>query len=397
MSKATGVRIASAISNIVETDAAMEAITGQLVDRVCQPVDLVIFFATPHHSEHFDTIGQHLAKALKPALTLGATAQGVIGMGCEFEQGAGLSVLAANLPNASVYPFGCQQLDDQSVMSQVQSLQNQTNADTKPLQTIILVADPFSTPQQEIVKVFNTAFPDVPLIGGMASAATNPGGNRLMLNDQTRRSGVVGVALSGNINLRSTVSQGCRPIGRPYVITKSKRNIVQELGGRSALDVARELIGDLSAEERQLVSRHALFVGRVINEYQDRFGRGDFLIRNILGVDPESGHIAVADPHVRAGQTLQFQLRDGKTAAEDFMLLLEAQKLHGAAQGALLFSCNGRGTHMFNRPNADAEFVRDALGDIPLVGFFAMGEIGPIGGENFVHGHTACLLVIHEK
>ena len=134
-------------------------------------------------------------------------------------------------------------------------------------------------------------------------------------------------------------------------------------------------------------------VGRVINEYKDRFGRGDFLIRNIVGIDPKARYLAISDPQTRAGQTIQFHVRDDKTAIEDFQMLLEAQNLHGPAAGALLFSCNGRGTRLFSNPNTDATIIHDALGNIPLAGFFCAGEIGPVAGQNFLHSHTASLAV----
>jgi len=164
-------------------------------------------------------------------------------------------------------------------------------------------------------------------------------------------------------------------------------------GGRNALAVIQEMLREVPERDTQMVQSNGLLVGRVINEYKGHFGRGDFLIRGVVGVDQEAGYIAIGDPQIRVGQTIQFHVRDQRTAEEDFQLLLEAQKLHGDAGGALLFSCNGRGTRLFDHPDADATMIHHALGDLPLAGFFAAGEIGPVGKENFVHGHTASLVV----
>jgi small ligand-binding sensory domain FIST len=262
---------------------------------------------------------------------------------------------------------------------------------------ILLLADPFSTPISKMLPLFNRGFPQTPIIGGMASAAAKPGDNRLLYNGRVLEQGAVGLLMSGRIDVQCTVSQGCRPIGKPLVITKSQRHVVQQLSGRNALEVVQEMVRKLSAEDRQLVQSHGLLVGRVINEYKSRFGRGDFLIRSISGVDEESGYIGVADTAVRTGQTVQFQVRDKQTAEQDLAFLLEAQKLHGQAGAALLFSCNGRGTRLFDEPDTDARILRQALGPVPLVGCFAAGEIGPVGEENFLHGHTVSLVTFRAQ
>lgn len=218
-----------------------------------------------------------------------------------------------------------------------------------------------------------------------------------MLDGTVRDSGAIALAVGGDVQVDITVSQGCRPIGQPLVITKAKRNVILELGGRKALPAITDMIEHLGDDDRHLVRTGGLFVGRVINEYKARFGRGDFLIRNLMGYDEESGYVAVNDTNVRTGQTVQFHVRDQRTAREDFSLLLEAQKVHGPGAGALLFSCNGRGLKLFDKPNADADMIHGALGDMPLAGFFAAGEIGPVGGQAFLHGHTASLMVFRSR
>jgi len=186
------------------------------------------------------------------------------------------------------------------------------------------------------------------------------------------------------------VSQGCRPIGRPFVVTKAERNVILELGGAPALAKLRELFAELAPDDQRL-AQQGLHVGQVINEYQEAFGRGDFLVRNVQGVDPDTGAIAIGD-FVRVGQTVQFHVRDAETADEDLNALLASarQSAGGDCQGALVFTCNGRGTRLFDEPHHDAGCLARHF-DVPAAGFFAQGEIGPIGGKNFLHGFTASI------
>jgi small ligand-binding sensory domain FIST len=225
----------------------------------------------------------------------------------------------------------------------------------------------------------------------MASGGAQPGENRLLLGAQTHAEGAVAVHVSGPVRLKTVVSQGCRPIGRPLVVTKAERNIIYELGGKPALVQLRAIFDTLPTSEQRLVQR-ALHVGRVVSEYQDRFDQGDFLVRNVLGIDAASGAIAIGD-YLRPGQTVQFHIRDEHAADAELAQLLSAAKQASGSPpaGALLFTCNGRGTRMFSQPHHDAAAVERAFGPIPLAGFFAQGELGPIGQHNFIHGFTASI------
>ena len=204
------------------------------------------------------------------------------------------------------------------------------------------------------------------------------------------------MAISGGVVVRTLVSQGCRPIGRPIIVTRADRNLIRELGRRPSLEVLRELFEELPTEDQERVES-GLHIGRVINEYQDTFGRGDFLVRNVMGAD-DTGGIAINDM-VRVGQTVQFHVRDAETADEDLRSMVEGERLDRPATrvaGALLFSCNGRGTRLFPGPDHDVGVLRERYGPVPVAGFFAMGEIGPIGGQNFVHGYTASIVLFEE-
>lgn len=391
--------ITSAMSDAPDTQEAVRSVVEQLTERLSQGVDLAVMFATPHHADQLDVQSQRLRELLGARVLAGITAQGVIGVGREIEDGPGLVVLAGRLPGAAIRPFRYDEIDWASVSDSPEALRRtihlgEGGGDVK---AVILLPDPFSTPMAKLLPAISTCFEGIPVVGGIASGARQPGRNRLILNDEVMRSGAVGLAIGGDLSIDCTVSQGCRPIGKPMVITKAQRHVVHELGGRNALAVIQEVAESLSAADRELIRLRGLLVGRVINEYKPRFGRGDFLIRSVVGVDQDQGYFAIGDPQTRTGQTIQFHVRDARTAEEDFQLLLEGQKLHGPASGALLFSCNGRGAGLFGRPNADVEMIQHALGDVPLAGFFAGGEIGPVGHQAFLHGHTASLMVIRPQ
>ena len=229
------------------------------------------------------------------------------------------------------------------------------------------------------------------VIGGMASGAATPGESRLLFGRQSLDTGAVAVLLSGAVQPRSIVSQGCRPIGKHFVITKADRNVVYQLGGKPAVVQLHEILAQLATSEQEMV-RNGLHLGRVVSEYQDRFEHGDFLVRNVMGIDRESGALVIGD-YIRVGQTVKFHIRDWQTADADLRQLLAEGRRAAAGEpfGALLFTCNGRGTRLFPEPHHDARAISNAFGEIPLAGFFAAGEIGPVAGKNFVHGFTASI------
>jgi small ligand-binding sensory domain FIST len=226
----------------------------------------------------------------------------------------------------------------------------------------------------------------------MASGMQNQGDTRLALDGDIFSSGLVGISFSGDVEIDCVVSQGCRPIGETFVVTKCHQNVIEQLDGKPALAAIEEMVQTLPLLDRQLMTTGGLQVGRVIDQGKGNYGRGDFLIRSLVGVRRETGAVLIGDM-VRGGQTLQFHVRDAKTADEEMRLLLEGETMLAAAPpaGALLVTCNGRGTRLFDKPHHDVELTRQILGAIPVAGFFASGELGPVGEGNFIHGHTAAL------
>jgi small ligand-binding sensory domain FIST len=257
---------------------------------------------------------------------------------------------------------------------------------------VALLVDPFTFPAGQFLAGLNETRDRVPLVGGIAVAGRE-GGQALILDDDVLEEGAVGAVVSGAPVL-TVVSQGCRPIGREAVITECDGNLVLELAGAPALDYLRGEIVSLSAAERALAAR-GLLAGLVIDENKPEYGIGDFLMRGLLGADEATGALALGDT-VRVGQTLRFFVRDGESADADLRRALGSVLEDKRPAGALLFTCNGRGTNMFPEPDHDASLVAEVLGTPAVAGFFCGGEIGPVGGKAFLHGFTATLAVFLE-
>ena len=385
-------RFHCAISDDESSVEAVEDVIRQANDAIAGKVDAVFAFFTGHHADGAEDILERLWLELDPQALIGCSAEGVIGGEREIERQPGIAVLAAELPDVRLHPFHIAgRTDWRHVLSDEDELKDRLGLGEQT-RAIIALGDPFTTPLDQFLEAVNAAGGAVPLVGGMASSARQPGHNVLLRNDQTFGEGLVGLSLGGPIAVETIVSQGCRPIGRPMVITRSRENLIEQLGGKPAMQALRETVNAIPESDRGLLE-HGLFVGRAISEYREQFGRGDFLVRNVIGADEESGAIALAD-YVKTGQTVQFHVRDAQTADEDLTEMLAAKKGGAPATGGLLFSCNGRGTNLFDHPCHDITAARRAMPQTPIAGFFAAGELGPVGGKNFVHGHTASLLLL---
>ncbi len=380
-------KFGSALSQHPIAAQAVGEAAGEVFEQLDgHPADLVVCFASRHHVGVIEEITGVVRSVLAPRVLLGGTAVSIIGGGREVEDSPALSLFAAELTDTVLTTVALRvesTPDGAAVLGWPDALERLPN-------TLLLLADPFSFPVDAVLARVNVDAPELRVIGGVASAATGPGGNRLVLDDRILDHGAVGVFLDGGVEVRTVVSQGCRPIGRPYVVTRAERNLVDELGGQPALERLQELAAVASEAERDLL-RGGLHVGVVVDEHKAEFGRGDFLVRSLLGADQESGALQVGD-RVSVGQTIQFHVRDAAAADEDLRELLTGVD----ADGALLFTCNGRGRHLFGTADHDAGLVERMLGPIPVAGCFCAGEIGPVGGQNFLHGFTASLALFGE-
>jgi small ligand-binding sensory domain FIST len=393
----------SALSTVRNTEAALR----QVVDRATEglggePADLALVFASMHHAEALAEIAAETANRGLGRHVLGCTGESIVGEDREVEGSSALSLWALRLPGIALRrltftagAFGGWPELEAEPQPQAQPVSAPTPGERRP--SMIMMADPFSFPTDLLLKRLGEVAPGMRVIGGMASGSNAPGLNRLVLDGEAVSEGAVAVEVDGPLAIRTVVSQGCRPIGRTVIVTKVERNVIRELGRRPALEVLREVFEGLPEDDQERVQQ-GLHIGRVINEYQENFRRGDFLVRNVIGAD-ESGGIAITDV-VRVGQTVQFHVRDADTADEDLRsLLIQERRARPGARisGALLFTCNGRGSRLFPEPHHDVAAIHDVLGAIPVAGFFAMGEIGPVGGQNFVHGFTASIALFEEE
>ena len=392
---ASTVRFASALTQQSEVQTAAEELVQSIRDQLKSAhIHLALLFVSAQHADQANTLSHALRAELGPDTFIGCTGEGIIARGRECETGAAASVFAAHLPHVVIHPL---RLSFSSVQDQF-SLQNWPEpdfaGDGNPL--IMLFADPFSTPMQDVLTLIEERYPGAPALGALAGGGQDLGGNRLFLDDQIYTDGLVGLALGGNISVRTVISQGCRPIGDRFIVTKAEHNVIQELGGAPALHCLQTVFGQLSTHERAQAQR-ALHIGIAVDEHRAHFTRGDFLIRNLIGADQQTGAIVIGDI-VQEGQTVQFQVRDAQSADQDLHALLASSLPDQSAtpQGALLFSCCGRGKGLFGVPHHDAAAVQQQLGDIPLAGFFAQGEVGPVGGRNFLHGYTASIAIFSQ-
>ncbi len=376
----------------IASHSDVEQVLDDLLDQVEMetPIDVAFLFVSTYFTNEIDDIVTRLQSELKPGVLLGCTAEGVIGCEMEIESEPAISLVVARLPGVQITPFMLQPGSSEWHRMLLSPGEFCRTVDVPAdAQLVILLADPFSIPMDDVLHAFATCYPGIPMVGGMASGALRPNGNVLIANDFLTRQGAVGLALSGNLSVDLIVSQGCRPIWQPFKVQSAHRNMIYNLEGRPPLAWLQDLIPELSDEDRALL-QNGLYVGRAIDPARDEMGRGDFLIRGLMGIDQENGAIAIGDS-VMEGETIQFHLRDVITAQEDLEMLLIPQMFRQPPSGGLLFTCNGRGTRLYDHPNGDISIIQNSIQNVRLAGFFCAGEIGPVGNQNFVHGQTVSL------
>jgi small ligand-binding sensory domain FIST len=383
------IRCGAAASTAPQIDDAIREAVAAASAQAGPAAQVAVAFVSAGYGDAIRPALEGLADAAGTPVVIAATAEAVLADGVEYEAAPAVTVWMASMPDATLVPFSLEysQTPDGGMFA---GWPTELDGPWPDGAAVVLLADPFSFPVDAFIKRMDEDHPGVPIVGGMASGGFQPGANTLVVGSRTYDSGAVGFVVGGGARIRPVVSQGCRPIGRPLVVTKSEENVIIELGGRPALERLKEIYGALDPADRELV-RSSLHVGRVASEYKDSFQRGDFLVRNVVGADPESGVIAVGDV-VRTGQTVQFHVRDARSADEDLRALLAQERGRSdRTAGALVFTCNGRGTRLFDEASHDARCVREIIGHVPTTGFFAQGEIGPIGRRNCLHGFTASI------
>lgn len=381
-------RWATALSRELRPEVALEALERQLRAGLegARPDLLLLFVSGPPGDA--SELAARLRRRIEPRVLLGCTAAGVIGGGHEVESAPGVAALAGTLPGAELHPFHVdeERLPDMDAGpgAWVEALGVPSDAAGTGF---LLLSEPGTFDPRGLLAGIDFAYPGAPVVGGLAS---HQPGNALFLGDEVLEQGAVGVALRGAVALDTLVAQGCRPIGSALTVTQCHRNLLLEVDHRRPLEVLAELYEALTPDDRRLLQT-SLHLGVASSELRAPSASPDYLIRNVLGGDAEAGVLAVGST-LRPGQTVQFHLRDAGTAREELDLLLRRYRdaLAGPPPGgAVLFSCTGRGRHLFGVPDHDSGAFTGALGEVPLAGFFCAGEIGPVGGTTYVHGYTS--------
>jgi small ligand-binding sensory domain FIST len=387
-------RAEAAISTGNDWRSVLEAMQARLSLPISdETVDLALVFASDAYASEFEDLIAAVRWMTGARVVIGCSGSGIIGPRQEIEDEPAISLQLFSLPGIEMHAVQVSQMD---LMADDGDswLRNLPAADS--VNAWLMFADPFSIDSEALLRRFSELYDNKPVIGGLASGNYRRRKTFLFLDDKVLDDGAVALSIGGAFTVKSVVSQGCAPIGETWTITAVEGNVIETIGMRPALEVLADTFRALPPETQER-ARSNLLVGLAMNEYRDEFGRGDFLIRNLIGVNHEAGTITVgAEP--RVGQTLQFQLRDAEAADDELGTLLELARgdISGdfPAVGALLCCCNGRGAGLFGKSGHDVQKLEAVLGPLPVAGFFCNGEIGPVGGQNFLHGFTASLALI---
>ena len=385
-------KYSSCLVESADAAAACDSIAKQICTELGGTPDVVFVFFSNLLNEFADQIADSLRTSLQPSVLVGCCGEGIVGKSKEVEHTEAISVLAGKGP--AVFEASHLVYDRASSENSFAGWQCELSDPSWNDSQLILLADPFTFPAEVLLEEFAESHPNVEISGGMASGVAVPGDTRLILNDQVLSEGAIAVRIR-EMDCQNVVSQGCRPIGPPMIVTKAEANEIHELGGKPAVQQLRDLFIKLPTSDQSKV-QSGLFIGRVVDEYLEEFEQGDFLIRSVNGIDEESNVIVVGD-YIRVGATVRFQIRDENSATAEMQQLLKVSS-KGNHDGGLIFACNGRGSNLFSIENHDATQIANALGkDFPIAGFFAGGEIGPVHNRNFLHGFTASVTLFGES
>lgn len=381
---------ASTVAEGTQLDEVVGLTAQRLLEDLGEFPDLVVVFPSAHYRGDYANLSGMIADKLGDCLVFGCSASGVIGGGREIEEGAGFSITAAVLPGVKLTPRYMVQSSVPEPHLGPAAWEALIGVPAVRQPHFLLLVDPFSFNPEGFLKGLDRIYPSAVKIGGLASGAQGPGEACLFLGDKVYPAGLVCLAFEGNVKVDAIVAQGCRPIGEPLFVTKSHGSIILELDGHRPMEVLESLYQRLDAHDQNLW-QHSLFLGLAMREAQSHYAQGDYLIRNLVGSDPTRGALQV-NAELHDNQIVQLHLRDADTAAADLdEALTQLDQLPEPERpcGSLLFSCTGRGMHLYGHPDHDSHAFNRHVGDVPLGGFFGNGEIGPVQGRTFVHGYTS--------
>jgi len=393
-------RWASALSEDPTLFGAVSACSGKILEKLGAggAPDLVMVFASPHYDQEKQRIAAVVQKRFPRARVIGCMGAGIIGEGLEIEGAPAFSLTAAHLPGVTLSLFHVTDADLPTPDDGPDAWRSIVGTEPDAYPHFILLADPFSMNTESLIEGLDFAFPSAAKIGGLASGGSTPGSHALYFNDEEYRDGAVGVAMTGNLVVDTVVAQGCRPIGKPMRVTEVEQNMLITADDKPPMETLQELFREMDPREQALAQRN-LFMGVAMDPLLEHAQRGDFLIRNIVGVNPSLGTIAVGT-QLREGQLVQFHVRDADTSAEDLRASLTdylSASGNRAVSAALMFQCSGRGHGLYGHPGHDTGMFHELLGVLPVGGFFCNGEIGPVAGETYLHGYTSSFAIFRER
>lgn len=390
-------------TSAVDTDNSLPAAVSRTAAKIFadlgkQEPDLLTVFVSAQHAAHFEELSHLLLREFESSYLFGCCAVGVIGGGREIEDRPALSLTGAVLPGVRMKGVHLDAAQVPPVYAEPRLWEDALHLTASQQPSFLILADPFSFETESFVKGLDRVYPSATKIGGLASGARQVGSTALYLGNEVHRSGAIALALTGNVRIDTVVAQGCRPVGDPMFVTMAHENLIRELDGHPPRDVLASLFESLPAADRELFSQ-SLFLGLAMRADANQYVPGDFLIRNILGMDPQSGALWV-NAHVPANSVVQFHLRDASTSAYDLERALthhRASTLSAPSSGALLFSCAGRGMGLYGQADHDSNAFRRLIADVPIGGFFGNGEIGPVQNSTYLHGYTSAFAVFSER
>ena len=389
---------ASTVSDYPDIQKSMSQCIIGIKEELRQPPDLMIAFVSSEFSTDYDKVLELRKEMASDGVLIGCCGNGIIGAGKEIEQHPGFALAGAILPNIFLHTFQVKDTQIPDGDAGPDKWEQLVGLKTIDEPDFVILSDPFSIRISNLVQGLDYAFPNNTTIGGISSGGRGPGENVLYLNDDLIKEGAIGLAITGDAKVDTIVAQGCKPIGKPLRVTQCERNLLKEIDNTPPFQILENLYPTLDVNDRGLFE-HSLFLGMVMDPFNDNPTMGDFLIRNILGADRDKNIISVGE-FLREGQIVQFHLRDAKTSSDELSSLLANANLPNIGVdecGALIFSCLGRGKYLFGKPDHDTGMFKQQIGEIPLTGFFCNGEIGPVAGNTYIHGYTSSFGIISPK
>ena len=375
----------------------LKAWAATQAQELAGPASFALLFCSPECRHHAEEIMEVVRIYAQVSVIIGCSANGLIATEGEMENEAGFTIALYHLPQSYIHscqiPSSCLQAE-----THASDIDKILGDKAEQMNAWMLFASSESIGHDSWLPGWDEATGGSVTVGGFAGGTSVGHESQLYLNGQCFDEGAVALGIGGNTTIEPLISQGCRPIGSPWIVTEAEHNIIHKIGNRPILEVLRDTLEEMSKQEQKQAQGN-VFIGLVMDEYKPSFGTGDFLVRNLAAIDPQTGAVAIATP-LQVGQNLQFQIRDGQTASIDFETLLRqkveqigTRKLYGAC----LCNCIGRGSALYGVPNHDLNTLHQILPDLPVAGLFCNGEFGPAKRQTRLHGYAASLGLFVDK